>query len=76
MSTGYRPRCNRDHPGRSEVIIGTRRLAELEAKERSHDDYLAAVRQWHQRAPKAGEYRQAVLDLSQLIVDTAARRMA
>lgn len=82
MSTGYKPHCNRPHPSRGETIITTRRLDELEAKARAHDDYLEAIRttrllsQVPQDITRYGEgYRQAMVDLSQAIVDAAARRM-
>lgn len=79
MSTGYKPRCTRQHPGRAEVIISVARLQELERKERGHDDYLEAIRKASTRF--AAErlaipgYGECLRDLSQAIVNAAARRM-
>lgn len=82
MSNGYRPRCTRQHPGRDETIISIARLQELERKERGHDDYLEAIRRWARVDPLGdmhtdGQrgYRQAIMDLSRMIVDAGARRM-
>lgn len=70
----YRPHCNRPHPSRGETIISTRRLDELEAKERAHDDYLGAIRDVRLRSG-GPEYRRALHDLASAIVELTSRRM-
>jgi hypothetical protein len=87
VSTTLKPHCTRQHPDRTEVIIPASRLKILEAKERAHDDYLEAIRtirgsasDTYVRASAYGmeyarAYESCLLDLSQAIVDAAARRM-
>ena len=81
MSRVDDPRLSRD-----EVAVKRRRLADLEAKERAHDDYLAATRMMGQRARLqwqdrpgfddvyASGYSQCLRDFCQLVVDVSRMR--
>ena len=68
---------------RGEVVIAGKRLAELEAKERAHDDYVAATRMMLRRVRSSTSvddhslgYDQAFRDYCKLVVDVASIRNA
>jgi len=73
---------------RGEVVIAGKRLAELEAKERAHDDYVAATRMMLRRVRQSQNtmseshriwqdgFDQAFRDYCKLVVDVAAMRNA
>ena len=66
-----------------QVVVTGKRLAELEAKERAHDDYVAATRMMLRRVRSSTSvddhslgYDQAFRDYCKLVVDVASIRNA
>lgn len=86
MSTIIMSRVDDPRLTRDQVAVKRSRLAELERKERAHDDYLAATRMMGQRVrvqwkdtPQfdteyATGYTQCLRDFCQLVVDVARMR--